>query len=74
MERSASILVLVAHPGDETLAFSSVCAGADVVSAMDGGSPGLGEAFRRACARLGGKRTLSLALPAIPPGGYRKRC
>lgn len=65
MERSASTPVLVAHPGDETLAFSSVCAGADVVSVTDGGWPGLGEEFRRACDRLGGKRALSLSLPTI---------
>jgi len=55
MERSASTLVLVAHPGDETLAFSSVCAGADVVSVTDGGWPGLGEDFRRACDPTGGE-------------------
>lgn len=67
MERSASTLVLVAHPGDETLAFSSVCAGADVISVTDGGWPGLGEAFRTACDRLGGKRALSLSLPNIDP-------
>ena len=64
MEHSASTLVLVAHPGDETLAFSSVCAGADVVSVTDGGWPGL-EEFRHACNRLGGKRALSLCLPNI---------
>ena len=65
MERSASTLVLVAHPGDETLAFSSVCAGADVVSVTDGGWPGLGEEFRRACDPTRGKRALSLSLPTI---------
>ena len=54
MESSASKLVLVAHPGDETFAFSSVCAGADVVSATDGGWAGHAEAFRRACEQLGG--------------------
>ena len=64
MEHSASTLVVVAHPGDETLAFSSVCAGADVVSVTDGGCRGL-EEFRRACDRLGGKRALSFCLPNI---------
>jgi len=65
MERSASTLVLVAHPGDETLAFSSVCAGADVVSVTDGGCPGLVEGFRHACDRLGAQRAISLSLPNI---------
>jgi hypothetical protein len=67
MDRSASTLVLVAHPGDETLAFSSVCAGADVVSVTDGGWPELAEGFRHACDRLGAKRATSLSLPRIDP-------
>jgi Nodulation protein S (NodS) len=67
MDRSASTLVLVAHPGDETLAFSSVCAGADVVSVTDGGCPGLVEGFQHACDRLGAKRAISLSLPNIGP-------
>jgi hypothetical protein len=65
MDRSASTLVLVAHPGDETLAFSSVCVGADVVSVTDGGCPGLVEGFRHACDRLGAKQAISLSLPNI---------
>src|SRR5919109_97776 len=67
MDRSTSTLVLVAHPGDETLAFSSVCAGADVVSVTDGGWSGPIEGFRHACERLGAKRAISLALPKIDP-------
>jgi hypothetical protein len=65
MHRSAPTLVLVAHPGDETLAFSRVCAGADVVSVTDGGWTGSAEGFRCACGRLGGKRALTLCLPSI---------
>ena len=67
MERSTSTLVLVAHPGDETLAFSTVCAGADVVSVTDGSWPGFAEEFRGACDRLGAKRAFSLSLPNIDP-------
>jgi hypothetical protein len=67
VESSASTLVLVAHPGDETLGFSSVCAGADIVSVTDGGRHELTTAFRRACAVLGGKQARSLNLPAISP-------
>src|SRR5262245_39020145 len=65
MDRSASTLVLVAHPGDETLAFSSVCPGADVVSVTDGGWTGFAEEFRCACDRLGGERALTLSLPFV---------
>jgi hypothetical protein len=68
MERAAANLVLVAHPGDETFAFSSVCAGADIVSVTDGGWQGHAEAFRRACDRLGGKRAQVLGLPDMTPG------
>src|SRR5919197_5463668 len=67
MENSASKLVLVAHPGDETFAFSSVCAGADVVSVTDGGRQGLAGEFCRACDLLGGKRALMLNLPDLYP-------
>jgi hypothetical protein len=63
MQSSASKLVLVAHPGDETFAFSSVCAGADVVSATNGGSEVHAEAFRRACDQLGAQRAIVLSLP-----------
>ncbi len=68
MESTATHLVLVAHPGDETFAFSRVCAGADVVSATDGGRQGHAEAFRRACDQLGAKRAIMLSLPASHPG------
>jgi Nodulation protein S (NodS) len=67
MERSASTLVLVAHPGDETLAFSTVCPGADVVSVTDGSWSGFTEEFSGACHRLGAKRAFSLSLPNIDP-------
>ena len=67
MENSASKLVLVAHPGDETFAFSRVCAGADVVSVTAGGRQELADEFRRACDLLGGKRALMLNLPDIYP-------
>jgi LmbE family N-acetylglucosaminyl deacetylase len=66
MANETSQLVLVAHPNDETLGFSSVCAGADVVSVTDGGSQGRAEEFRRACQVLGAKRALSLNLPDVP--------
>jgi LmbE family N-acetylglucosaminyl deacetylase len=67
MTNETSQLVLVAHPSDETLGFSSVCAGADVVSATDGGSQGRAEEFRHACQLLGAKRALSLNLPDVSP-------
>jgi len=65
---TATHLVLVAHPGDETFACSSVCAGADVVSATDGGWEGHAKAFRRACDQLGAARALVLSLPNVQPG------
>lgn len=69
MESAASTLVLVAHPDDETLGFSSVCAGADVVSVTDGGwrnrARTRADEFRRACDILGAKRALLLNLPDV---------
>src|SRR5262245_2033247 len=65
MESVTSTLVLVAHPGDETLGFSSVCKGADIVSGTDGGSQRLTSAFQEACAVLGGKQVVMLDLPAV---------
>lgn len=62
-----STLVLVAHPGDETLGFSSVCRGADIVSVTDGGGQRLTTAFQEACTALGGKQVPILGLPAIDP-------
>jgi hypothetical protein len=54
MGNSAS--VLVAHPHEETIGFSSVCAGADVISVTDGGWGGRAAArahgFQRACELL----------------------
>ena len=67
MDNATSTLVLVAHPTDETLGFSSVCAGAFVVSVTDGGSQGRAEKFRRACDLLGAKQAWSLNLPDISP-------
>jgi hypothetical protein len=67
VENATSTLVLVAHPGDETLGFSSVCREADIVSVTDGGSQGLTTAFQEACAVLGGKQVLMLDLPTIDP-------
>jgi LmbE family N-acetylglucosaminyl deacetylase len=71
MEHPTAVLVLVAHPNDETIGFSSVCAGADVVSATDGGRDGRAVAradgFQQACARLGARRSLLLNLPDIFP-------
>ena len=67
MESARSTLVLVAHPGDETLGFSSVCRGADIVSVTDGGGQRLTTAFQQACAVLGGKQVLMLDLPATDP-------
>ncbi|MCK6552327.1 hypothetical protein L6R52_41235, partial [Myxococcota bacterium] len=57
-------LVLVAHPHDEVLTFSSVVAGAHVVVATDHGSPP--GAFEAACAALGAASTARLHLPAVP--------
>jgi hypothetical protein len=68
MANSAPHLVLVAHPGDETFAFSSVCAGADLVSATDGGDAGQVEAFRQACEQLGATRSTVLSLSDLQPG------
>jgi len=69
MESGASKLVLVAHPDDETLGFSSVCAGADVACVTDGGwrdrARERAEAFQRACHWLGAKRALFLDLPDV---------
>jgi hypothetical protein len=42
MEKSTAVLVLVAHPSEETTGFSSVCAGADVVSRPWPARPGRG--------------------------------
>jgi LmbE family N-acetylglucosaminyl deacetylase len=71
MEHSTAVLVLVAHPNDETIGFSTVCAGADVVSVTDGGWGGRAAAradsFQQACARLGARGTLLLNLPDIFP-------
>ena len=67
MENTTSTLVLVAHPGDETLGFSSVCRGADIVSVTAGGGQRLTTAFQQACAVLGGKQVFMLDLPAIDP-------
>jgi len=67
VENATSTLVLVAHPGDETLGFSSVCRGADIVSVTDGGGQRLTTAFQQACAVLGGKQVFMLDLPAIDP-------
>jgi hypothetical protein len=71
MEHAPAVLVLVAHPNDETIGFSSVCAGADVVSVTDGRWGGRAAAradeFQQACARLGARRTLLLNLPDIFP-------
>jgi hypothetical protein len=71
MEKASSVLVLVAHPDDETIGFSSVCAGADVVSVTDGSwercAAARADSFRRACDRLGAKRSLLLNLPDILP-------
>jgi LmbE family N-acetylglucosaminyl deacetylase len=71
MEHSASVLVLVAHPDDETIGFSSVCAGADVVSVTDGRWGGRADAradgFQQACELLGARRALLLNLPDIFP-------
>jgi Nodulation protein S (NodS) len=67
VENSTSTLVLVAHPSDETLGFSSVCRGADIVSVTVGGGRRLTTAFQQACAALGGKRVFMLDLPAIDP-------
>jgi hypothetical protein len=71
MEKSAAVLVLVAHPSEETTAFSSVCAGADVVSVTGGSQDGRAKArahcFQRACELLGATRALCLDLPDISP-------
>jgi hypothetical protein len=40
MENAASVLVLVVHPDEETIGFSNVGVGADVISATDGGRGG----------------------------------
>lgn len=71
MEPSVSTLVLVAHPVDEILGFSSVCARADVVSVTDGRGGGCiaarADEFRQACERIGARRPLLLNLPDIFP-------
>jgi len=71
---STSTLISVAHPGDETLAFSAVCRGADVVSVTDGHWPGVAEEFRGAYDRLGAKRAFSLSFQALIHGAYPKEC
>ena len=71
MKNSAAVLVLVAHPSEETTGFSSVCAGADVVSVTGGSQGRRAEArahgFQHACELLGAQRALCLDLPNISP-------
>ena len=71
MEPATSTLILVAHPVDETLGFSSVCARADVVSVTDGSGGGCiaarADEFQQACERMGARRPLLLNLPGIFP-------
>jgi LmbE family N-acetylglucosaminyl deacetylase len=71
MENSESVLVLVAHPNEETIGFSSVCIGADVVSVTDGSWGGRAAArrhgFKSACEILGARRAALLDLPDISP-------
>jgi LmbE family N-acetylglucosaminyl deacetylase len=71
MKNSAAVLVLVAHPSEETTGFSSVCAGADVVSVTGGSQGRRAEArahgFQSACELLGAQRALCLDLPNISP-------
>jgi Methyltransferase domain len=71
MESLGSVLVLVAHPNEETIGFSSVCVGADVVSVTDGSWGGHAaarrHAFKHACEVLGARRAHLLDLPDISP-------
>jgi hypothetical protein len=71
MEKSTAVLVLVAHPSEETTGFSSVCAGADVVSvtrgSLDRRAEALAHDFQRACELLDAKRALCLDRPNISP-------
>jgi LmbE family N-acetylglucosaminyl deacetylase len=68
MANETSQLVLAAHPNDETLGFSSVCTGADVVSVTDGGSQGRAEEFRHACQLLWAKPgTVAELARCLPP-------
>jgi len=59
-QERASTLVVVAHPMDETLFFSTVCAGADVIAVREEGGPEWSEkrtaAFHAACEALGARR------------------
>ncbi|HSP77041.1 MAG TPA: hypothetical protein VLQ93_00830, partial [Myxococcaceae bacterium] len=59
-QERASTLVVVAHPMDETLFFSTVCEGADVIAVREEGGPGWSEertaAFHAACGALGARR------------------
>jgi Methyltransferase domain len=71
MESSESVLVLVGHPNEETIGFSSVCVGADVVSATDGSWGGHAAArryaFKHACEILRAQHARLLDLPDISP-------
>jgi hypothetical protein len=71
MVNDSSKLVIVAHPDDETLGFSSVCAQADVVCVTDGGWKGRAEErareFRRATELLGAKRAWQFNFPDVYP-------
>lgn len=65
------ILVIVAHPDDETLSFSSICRGADVISVTDGGWLYRGEdrakEFHKACTQLGSRSSRIFNFPDIYP-------
>ncbi|MDA8165275.1 MAG: PIG-L family deacetylase [Desulfobacteraceae bacterium] len=68
---SGRVLVVVAHPDDETLSFSSVCPGADVALVTNGNWLGRGAArageFRAACRLLGVRSALRFELPDLYP-------
>ncbi len=69
--RRNGTLVVVAHPDDETLTFSSRCPGATVVAVTDGNWRGRGKEraveFARACAALGAREWRMLGVADIYP-------
>jgi hypothetical protein len=71
-ERAEPRLVVVAHPGEEVLLFSTVCAGADVVAVQEEGGPGWSaermESFHAACVALGARSSRVVSLSQVREG------
>lgn len=71
-QRAEPRLVVVAHPGEEVLLFSTVCAGADVVAVQEEGGPGWSAgrvgSFYAACVALGARSSRVVSLSQVREG------